>query len=118
MDNMKPPRQFILFVFVILGMFLVSCKTRGQQEVISTSTPSPTGLIENISTNDWYSLLQITPSAFTTPLPDEAWTPIDGTYAKFDPSEPQWWACRRCADYRPAGGIWKLQFDKGIMRIY
>jgi hypothetical protein len=58
------------------------------------------------------------PVAFTTPLPDEKWTPIDGTYAKLDPSDPQWWACRRCADYRPAGGIWKLQFNKGVMRIY
>jgi hypothetical protein len=26
--------------------------------------------------------------------------------------------CRRCADYRPAGGIWKLRFDRGVMRIH
>jgi len=24
----------------------------------------------------------------------------------------------RCADYRPAGGVWRLQFDRGVMRIY
>jgi len=58
------------------------------------------------------------PHPFSTPLPEETWTPIDGTYAKLDPSNPQWWACRRCADYRPAGGIWKLQFNQGVMRIY
>jgi hypothetical protein len=58
------------------------------------------------------------PVAFTTPLPEENWTPIDGTYAKLDLSDPQWWACRRCADYRLGGGIWKLQFNKGVMRIY
>lgn len=75
-------------------------------------------LVTETPVDAWSALLQVTPSVFTTPLPDEVWTPIDGTYAKFDPSKPQWWACRRCADYRPAGGIWKLQFNKGVMRIY
>lgn len=42
---------------------------------------------------------------------------IDGIYAKADPSTPQWWACRRCADYRPAGGVWKLELDHGVMNI-
>jgi hypothetical protein len=43
---------------------------------------------------------------------------LDGTYAWFDPAPPQWWSCLRCADYRPAGGVWRLRFDQGIMRIY
>jgi len=115
---MKLGRHFTLFVLVVIGVFLVSCGVQGQNEVKSTSTPAPTGLIEDVPPNDWYSLLQITPFAFAAPLPEDAWTPIDGTYAKFDPSEPQWWACRRCADYRPAGGIWRMQFNKGVMRIY
>jgi hypothetical protein len=76
----------------------------------SPVTASPTSL--------WDGLLLDMPVAYTTPLPAEDWTPIDGTYAKLDPSDPQWWACRRCADYRPGGGIWKLQFTKGVMRIY
>jgi hypothetical protein len=42
---------------------------------------------------------------------------LDGTYAKFDPSWPQWWLCFRCADYRPAGGIWRLEFDRGVLRV-
>ena len=25
--------------------------------------------------------------------------------------------CRRCPDYAPEGGIWKIQFDKGVFRI-
>lgn len=81
---------------------------------VPTTTPS----ITVTSTNLWSGLLLEKPVPFTTPLPEENWTPVDGTYAKLDPSDPQWWACRRCADYRPAGGIWKLQLSKGIMRIY
>jgi hypothetical protein len=65
----------------------------------------------------WQALLEVTPLSHTTPQPDPVQTPLDGTYAKLDPSQPQWWLCRRCADYRPAGGIWKLQFDRGVMRI-
>ena len=44
--------------------------------------------------------------------------PLDDTYGKLDPSEPEWWICRRCPDYLPAGGNWRLQFDKGVYRIY
>ena len=66
----------------------------------------------------WLALLAKTPAAYTTPQPEAAPTPLDGVYAKIDPSWPQWWLCRRCADYRPAGGIWKLQFERGVMRIY
>jgi hypothetical protein len=36
----------------------------------------------------------------------------------FDPGEPQWYRCARCADFRPAGGNWLLQFDRGVMRLY
>ncbi|MBC8331097.1 MAG: hypothetical protein H8E28_03875 [Anaerolineae bacterium] len=77
---------------------------------LPTATPRPTDV--------WFGLLQQSPYPHTTPLPDAEWSAIDGTYAMLDPSEPQWWACRRCADYRPAGGVWKLQFDRGVMRIY
>jgi formylglycine-generating enzyme required for sulfatase activity len=58
------------------------------------------------------------PLAYATPLPAPGTSPFDGIYAKIDPSWPQWWQCLRCADYRPSGGIWKLQFDQGVMRIY
>jgi hypothetical protein len=113
--------KYLLAVLVVgcLGGFLTSCSTRDRDNSTSTNKPVPTKPLTSATPVDvWASLLQVTPIPATTALPDEAWTPIDGTYAKLDPSEPQWWACRRCADYRPAGGIWKLQFDKGVMRIY
>jgi hypothetical protein len=70
------------------------------------------------ATSAWNVLLDKTPIAYTTPRPVPLQSPLDGTYTKVDPSWPQWWQCRRCADYRPAGGIWKLQFNQGVMRIY
>jgi len=109
--------RFLLFVFFAITCFtvlLASCSTQDQGEVM----PAPIELVTVTPADAWTSLLRVNPVPITTPLPEETWTPIDGTYAKFDPSEPQWWACRRCADYRPAGGIWKLQFNKGVMRIY
>jgi hypothetical protein len=110
--------RFLFPILAILAAFLASCSTQNQDGIASTSEPIMTNPVTGSPADAWTSLLQSKPVAFTTPLPDETWTPIDGTYAKFDPSEPQWWACRRCADYRPAGGIWKLRFDRGTMRIY
>lgn len=76
----------------------------------SAATPAPTGV--------WAALLDRTPVAYLTPLPDSVQTAIDGTYAKIDQSQPQWWKCLRCADYRAAGGIWKLQLERGVLRIF
>jgi hypothetical protein len=117
---------FITVIFALIAVLLFLPTNPSQEKTSSTElmvsthvrTSSPTLQTEVDTTNIWFSLQAQTPVPHTTPLPDSEWTPIDGTYAKLDPSLPQWWACRRCADYRPAGGIWKLQFDKGVMRIY
>jgi len=77
---------------------------------LAPATPS-------VGSSAWIDLLQATPEAYTTPLPDPISSSIDGSYASLVQSPPQWWSCRRCADYRLSGGIWKLQFDKGIMRV-
>lgn len=84
---------------------------------------TPTLSVQDVQTgtwtpNAWGLLLEVTPLSHTTPHPDPFPSPLDGTYAKLDPTLPQWWLCRRCADYRPAGGIWKLQLDHGVMRIF
>jgi len=66
----------------------------------------------------WDELLNATPFPHEFPLPASVSSPLDGTYAKIDQSPPQFWTCYRCADYRPMGGIWRLQFDKGVMRVF
>jgi len=80
------------------------------QVVLPSATPAPEGI--------WEKLLLATPYPHQLPLPAASTSPLDGTFAKIDPSPPQWWTCYRCADYRPTGGIWRIQFDKGVMRIY
>lgn len=66
----------------------------------------------------WDVLQMETPFPYSSPLPPFLPGQIDGTYAKIDPSPPQYWKCLRCADYRPVGGIWRIKFDRGVMRIY
>lgn len=66
----------------------------------------------------WSELLQKTPFPHTAPLPARRPTALDGTYTKFDPKKTAPVPCRRCPDYVPQGGIWKLNLDKGIFRIF
>lgn len=66
----------------------------------------------------WTELLQKTPYPHTAALPDRVRTALDGTYCKFDPKTTPPVPCRRCPDYLPEGGIWKLSFDKGVFRIF
>jgi hypothetical protein len=77
-----------------------------------------TGAIDPAMSSRWTELLQRTPYPYHQPLPPETRSPIDGTYVKFDPKPFPHVPCRRCPDYVPEGGIWKLQFDFGIMRIF
>ena len=66
----------------------------------------------------WTELLQKTPFPHTAPLPPQKRTVLDGTYTKFDPKNTPPTPCRRCPDYVPEGGIWKLQLSKGVFRIF
>ena len=110
--------RFAVFGLVLLlGLLLLwrsasTAKRRGP----TTTAPSPQATAA--ATSIWNALLEMTPVAYTTPYPDPVESPLEGIFAKVDLSWPQWWLCRRCADYRPAGGLWKLQFDRGVMRIY
>lgn len=70
------------------------------------------------SAEAWSSLLQRKPYPHNSPLPPEESTALDGTYTKIDPKQQPPVPCRRCPDYVPEGGIWKLQFDKGVFRIF
>ncbi len=102
---------FLCITGCFVGL-LVSCSRQVDQEELPPSFHS------FLYESTWLDLLQKTPITYTTPQPNPNETVIDGLYAKIDPSVPQAWLCRRCADYRPAGGIWRLQFEKGVMRIF
>ncbi len=66
----------------------------------------------------WSELLQRTPYPYTVPLPPPKATPIDGTYTKFEKKEGEPVHCLRCPDYAPEGGLWKLNLNKGVFRIF
>jgi hypothetical protein len=106
---------FLVVLALGLGFRFI---TNSRNDSAATGTPTPAGLPENAPTNVWDALSQVTPVSYGTPLPEPETSPLDGTYAKYDTAPPQWWSCLRCADYRPAGGAWRLQFDRGVMRIY
>ncbi|HKY55332.1 MAG TPA: hypothetical protein VJM08_13535 [Anaerolineales bacterium] len=93
--------------------------TKVPPEVNVVATPAVTAVPTNVLQADiWEELLNATPFPHEFALPEPVESPIDGTYAKVDPSPPQYWTCYRCADYRPEGGVWRIQFDKGVMRIF
>jgi hypothetical protein len=66
----------------------------------------------------WSMLFQSTPYPYTAPLPSSSSSPLDGTYVKTDLSQAEHVHCLRCPDYLPEAGLWKLNLDHGIFRIY
>lgn len=108
------PKYLLINLSVCLALVMTACQLAPAADPTSPPTPSA----QPTTTDRWYSLMLVTPYPWSTPLPPEVSTAIDGTYAKLDPDEPQWWNCMRCADWLPAGGAWRLQLEKGIYRIY
>jgi len=105
--------QFAILAVVLL-LLVASCAssylaTPPDTPEISESDTTPTGV--------WSGLLQKTPYPYRTPLPPPTPTILDGTYTKFELKEGTPVPCKRCPDYAPEGGVWKLSLDKGIFRI-
>jgi len=68
--------------------------------------------------NRWRELFQRNPYPYTTPLPAEMPTAVDGVYVKCIKTTAQPIPCRRCPDYKPEGGLWKLSLRRGVFRIF
>jgi hypothetical protein len=66
----------------------------------------------------WSELLRRQPYPYLIPLPEPKRTDIDGTYAKVVVPTAERVHCRRCPDYAPEGGVWKLNLDQGVFRIF
>jgi hypothetical protein len=96
-----------MFFFLLLSLG-VPCIEAGEQAKNAAADPmSP----------EWSAFLQRMPYGFK-PLPPEERSALDGTYTKVDPKEDPRVPCRRCPDYAPEGGLWTLQFDRGVFRIF
>lgn len=113
LENKKFNLSFFLLALIVGGLLFLTILFQP-----ASLTAQPMGNVNVTPTNAWDSFLEAMPFAYLTPLPEPVTTALDGLYTKVDQSWPQWWKCLRCADYRVVGGIWKLQFDKGVMRIF
>ncbi|MBI5580219.1 MAG: hypothetical protein HY895_13795 [Deltaproteobacteria bacterium] len=65
----------------------------------------------------WNELLRRSPFPYAMPLPEPRPTAVDGTYIKSVVVQAELVHCLRCPDYAPAGGLWRIRFDKGTFRI-
>lgn len=66
----------------------------------------------------WAGLLERRPYPYLIPLPEPKHSAIDGTYTKVVISAAERVHCLRCPDYAPEGGVWKLNLDRGVFRIF
>ena len=111
----SPVLQAPLLIFLMLGMIAYSfASAAGAQSPEPSTASTPGGSPRSV----WIELLHRTPYPHTAPLPPLVRTTLDGTYTKIDPKKTPRIPCRRCPDYAPEGGIWKLNLDKGIFRIF
>lgn len=66
----------------------------------------------------WFGLLQRQPYPYLVPLPEPKRSAVDGTYTKVVAAKAERVHCLRCPDYAPEGGVWKLNLDQGVLRIF
>lgn len=107
---------------VILAALFILAACAPPPPIIITPTSravTPTILFRNPDTAPlWLELLQKEPYPYTTPIPAQPSTDIDGFYAKIELKEGTPVPCKRCADYLPEGGVWKLHLDQGAFRVF
>jgi hypothetical protein len=103
-------RVLLLAVALALTPLIIGC---------TPAPDAPPQLPEGSEGNNdlWSRLLDQEPYPYTTPLPPDKPTDVDGLYSKFDPREGTRPFCRRCMPYPAEGGTWLLQLDKGAYRI-
>lgn len=109
----NPARLTVAALIFALAVAGCSAATELEQDTappVSQTSPKPTDI--------WAAALNKMPYPYALALPQPTQTILDGTYAKFELKDTPPVHCLRCPDYAPEGGIWKLQFDRGVFRIY
>ena len=112
-------------VLLVVATGLLGCSCAAQVPGHHAARPSriaEPGAVTDASTpttaESWLALLEKRPHSYTTPVPDGGATVLDGTYVKMEPNEGTPVPCRRCPDYLPEGGIWRLRLDGGVFHIF
>jgi hypothetical protein len=101
----------VMIVTVLIG---VACAPSSPPPAQNTPEAAPTS---SPPADAWSVLLLAIPFPYSAPLPPAARTALDGTYTKIELKEGTPVPCKRCPDYAPEGGLWKLNLDKGVFRI-
>ena len=111
MGNHSRQTSFILIAFAVSLLM----PDAGRPEGGKTSSNSPQ--TKNAVKDQWGELLQRKPYPYTIPLVAKP-TGLDGTYVKKAKKEGPIVPCRRCPDWMPYPGIWKLNLSQGVYRIF
>jgi hypothetical protein len=123
------PTAIVLAGFIagLLSLITAACVPEARPtEPTKASTPTsaaaepaqPVTPTIALPTDLWLAVLQKRPYPYATPLPPPTSTALDGIYVKDEPKEGTPVPCRRCPDYLPEGGIWRLSLDRGAYRIF
>jgi len=95
-----------------LAGLVAACSAR------TPATPTAAATVAPTPADPWDDLFLHTPYPFTAPLPSADATVLDGSYTKLVVTDVPTIHCVRCPEYAPYGGVWLMNFDDGIFRIY
>jgi hypothetical protein len=117
MITTKPSAAIVATLALLAVFFLVGadCLFAGSQENQQRSETEDTAAARE---SIWTGLLQRSPYPYVVPLPEARPTVLDGTYTKVVVVQSEHVHCRRCPDYAPEGGLWKLNLDRSVFRIF
>jgi hypothetical protein len=108
--------EISFWVRIVAVATLVVCS---EGRLVFATSPSGTAQASEPSSREvWSGLLQRQPFPYLVPLPEKKRSPVDGTYTKAVAAQAERVHCLRCPDYAPEGGVWKLNLDQGVMRIF
>ncbi len=114
-------QRLILFISIglLIGLSFVACAAPASPTESATVAPTvtTTSVLSALVVLDTPVRPQSSPYPFTTPLPPSAETELDGVYGKVELREGTPIPCRRCADYLPDGGVWRLWLERGVFRV-
>lgn len=111
-------RQFLQCLAIGAAFLLAACSPVRPLPVQQAAAGAGTPPAATPTVDRWQEIHQWSPYPHTTPLPPQAATPVDGIYVRFDPRTDDRPPCRRCPPYPPEGGVWKLELDEGVFRVY
>ncbi|RPI79270.1 MAG: hypothetical protein EHM45_03590 [Desulfobacteraceae bacterium] len=114
METRKWFRDPILVFNVVFQLILLAI---GGTTLVAAQPVRGTA-VQSAAVDSWLALQQRDPFPYALPLAAPIRTILDGTYIKVELKETPPVPCKRCPDYLPEGGLWKLSLNKGVFRIY